>query len=130
MSRLQRKFEAHVLRNHKREALKEQQGVCRYCLAPLTVAKATADHIKPRVNGGTNARANIVACCAPCNTAKGSMNVLTFTRAIKNPSGASIAVHLAWSRRRVWLATYRACRGIRYAAGLGNDTPVGLRTAA
>lgn len=122
---IQRKFESHVLSAHKREALAEQGGVCRYCLAPLTHRTATADHKLARSRGGTNERRNIVAACEPCNKAKGSMAVLSFTKCIKNPLGASLAIHLAWSRRRVWLATYRACRGISYSAGLPNDTPVG-----
>lgn len=126
MSGKQRRFEAHVLKGHRIEALKEQGGCCRYCFAPLTVKQSTADHKHPRKAGGTNARRNIVAACGDCNTTKGSMPVLAFTRAIKNPpAGASFCMWMAWSRRRVWLAAHRASRNIRYAVGLDNNTPIG-----
>jgi hypothetical protein len=130
MSGKQRRFESHVLKSHKSEALQEQGGCCRYCLQPLTVKTATADHRLARAKGGANDRANIVAACEPCNKAKGSLNVLSFVSAIKRPTaGAPVAIWMAWSRRRMWLATYRACRNIRYAVGLDNDTPVGRRAA-
>jgi 5-methylcytosine-specific restriction endonuclease McrA len=126
MGRAYKQVEARILRNHRTEALAEQGGCCRYCFAPLTVKTSTADHRRPRANGGTNARRNIVACCLDCNMTKGSMPVLAFTRAIKNPpAGASFYMWMAWSRRRVWLATHRASRNIRYAVGLENNTPIG-----
>lgn len=125
-----RKVESETLRRFKAEALTEQGGCCRYCFAPLTIRTATADHVKAKSKGGTNARKNIIAACADCNFAKASLNVLSFTRQIKQPRpGSSFAIWMAWSRRRVWLATHRACRNIRYAAGLENNTPIGRRAA-
>lgn len=129
--RKQNRFDAHVLKSHKVQALAEQDGCCRYCLEPLTIKTVTADHKLARSKGGTNARSNIVAACEPCNRAKGSLSVLSFTRAIKAPEpGAPLAIHMAWARRRLWLAAHRACRNIRYAVGLKNDTPVGRKAAA
>lgn len=45
---------------------------CVYCSLRGTGTRAeTVDHILPRSWGGTNAHANLVAACEPCNTAKG-----------------------------------------------------------
>lgn len=132
MSFAYRKIEARILKSHKSEALAEQGGCCRYCMAPLTISQATADHRVPRSKGGLNVRANIIAACQPCNAAKGSLPVLGFTRMLKGalpPAGAPLSILMAWSRRRIWLATHRACRTIRYSAGLENNTPVGKRAA-
>lgn len=123
------RLETQFLRTYKAEALAEQAGCCKYCFAPLDKVAATADHITPRSKGGTSMRKNIVACCVECNLAKGSWNVLSFNRAIRNPEGHSFKIWRAWSRRRIWLATHRACRRIRYSVGLDNDTPIGRRAA-
>jgi 5-methylcytosine-specific restriction endonuclease McrA len=125
MGRKYAQVEARILKNHRSEALAEQGGCCKYCYAPLTVATSTADHKKARAKGGTNARGNIVAACVECNVAKGSWNILSFNKAIRNPEGHSFQIWRAWSRRRIWLATHRACRRIRYSVGLDNDTPIG-----
>lgn len=126
-----RKAEADFLRRARIEALTEQSGCCKYCFEPLTIAKATADHVVARRNGGTNARANIVACCAACNVAKGCMTASSFLRAIRAPlPGSRLGVLMAWSRRRIWLATHRASRNIRRSVGLPNESPVGLQRAA
>lgn len=126
-----RKIETMILRNARREAWEEQSRCCRYCFEPLAFVDATADHVKPRAKGGTNAGSNIVAACVACNVAKGSMNAQGFIAAIKHPrDGMPLSLWAAWSRRRMWLATHRACRNIRYAVGLDNNTPVGKAAAA
>lgn len=123
-----RRVEADILRAVRREAWEDQGRCCKYCLAPLGFSESTADHRVPRSKGGTNVKANIVAACGPCNVAKGSMAPAEFKAAIKAPqAGARVGIWLAWSRRRVWLAAYRACRNISYAVGLPNTTPVGQR---
>lgn len=40
---------------------------CRYCGGPA----ATADHVRPRSEGGTSSMSNLVAACGTCNRAKG-----------------------------------------------------------
>jgi hypothetical protein len=124
-----KQVEAHFLRGYKAEALTEQAGCCKYCFAPLTGSTATADHVRPRSKGGTSMRRNIVAACVECNAAKGSMPVGAFNRAIRVPEGHGLHIWRAWSRRRIWLATHRACRNIGYSVGIENTTPVGRRAA-
>jgi 5-methylcytosine-specific restriction endonuclease McrA len=103
---------------YRTEALAEQGNGCAYCFAPLTAKCATADHKKARSKGGTTEKENIKAACAPCNTAKGSNSEAAFKRRIKNPEpGDSILIWLAWSRRRIWLATRRACKRIAESVG-------------
>lgn len=125
-----KQIEAHFLRGYKAEALTDQSGCCKYCFAPLNIATATADHVQPRSKGGTSMRRNIVAACSECNTAKSSMSVAAFNKAIRSPAGHGLQIWRAWSRRRIWLATHRSCRRIRSSVGLDNDTPIGRKAAA
>lgn len=109
MSRAEQMF----LRMFRNDALCEQGRRCAYCHEPLTPQKATADHVTSRTMGGSTTRKNIKAACEPCNKTKKGMSEAAFLRAIKNPQpGDSIHIWLAWSRRRIWLATERVCKRI------------------
>ncbi len=103
-------------RMFKVDALSKQDGTCEYCHCPMTVRTATADHKIARKLGGTTRRENIVAACVECNRLKGHMTPGQFKLAIKDPSGHPIAFWLAWSRRRIFLATKRSCKNIMLAA--------------
>ncbi|ONM49687.1 HNH endonuclease [Nocardia donostiensis] len=46
--------------------LRRDENRCGYCAGPAR----TVDHIRPRSRGGSNTWANLVACCARCNTVK------------------------------------------------------------
>lgn len=46
--------------------LRRDRNRCGYCAGRAH----TVDHIRPRSRGGPNTWGNLVACCAPCNTAK------------------------------------------------------------
>ncbi|MFI9508375.1 HNH endonuclease [Nocardia sp. NPDC052566] len=46
--------------------LRRDNHRCGYCAAWAR----TVDHIRPRSRGGPNTWNNLIACCAPCNTAK------------------------------------------------------------
>ncbi|MFD8250233.1 HNH endonuclease [Nocardia sp. NPDC059691] len=46
--------------------LRRDRNRCGYCAG----SAHTVDHIRPRSRGGPNTWGNLVACCAPCNTAK------------------------------------------------------------
>ncbi len=48
---------------------------CWYCGLKLTKKTMTKDHVIPRVDGGRDALANLVACCKACNAAKGRMDL-------------------------------------------------------
>lgn len=41
--------------------------VCRWCDEPAT----TVDHLQPKAQGGSDSPANLVACCARCNSSRG-----------------------------------------------------------
>jgi len=123
-------IEADIVRRSRLEAWEKQARCCKYCFEPLTFAKSTAEHRVPKSKGGTNMRANIDAACAPCNRAKGSTSAKAFLAMLRHPEGVPFNVLMAWSRRRIWLATHRACRNIRRSVGLDNNTPVGRKAAA
>lgn len=101
------------LKMYRAEALSGQDGRCAYCYERLTVEKATADHVVARHRGGATRRDNIKAACGRCNRLKGSTGEKAFLRRIKNPQpGDGMALWMTWSRRRINLATMRACRAI------------------
>lgn len=103
----------------RQQAMLDQKCLCLYCYERLADATATAEHRKARSKGGSNATENIGASCEPCNSLKGSMGEKAFIKLIKSPPrGSPIRLWLAWSRRRLNLATLRACRNIARAAGV------------
>jgi uncharacterized protein (TIGR02646 family) len=59
-----------------RHELAKQQGFrCCYCKRTFTKkgspTGATIEHLKPKMNGGTNARSNLAAACQHCNQHRG-----------------------------------------------------------
>lgn len=58
---------AEVVVVSRRGVLRRDRHQCAYCGSHAT----TVDHIHPRSRGGGNTWENLVACCGPCNTAKG-----------------------------------------------------------
>jgi 5-methylcytosine-specific restriction endonuclease McrA len=61
----------------RRIVLFRDRGRCRYCLDKLTSKTFTVDHVLPSSAGGTNAFANLVACCKYCNKYKGNTYPVT-----------------------------------------------------
>lgn len=105
------------VRVFRADACTSQGGLCRYCQEPLTRTTLTGDHAVPRALGGTTERSNIRAACANCNLAKGRMPEKAFLSAIKTLApGASLRMMLAYSRRRIWVRTHRACERIERRA--------------
>ena len=61
---------------------------CAYCTAPLrcpcdmVVSRFarwfTIDHVLAQANGGSDATTNLVLCCRPCNSSKGTTEVETW----------------------------------------------------
>ena len=64
------KSKTRGVRFNKTNLYMRDHGKCQYCLQPVSQAKATYDHVKPRSQGGTTDWTNIVIACAPCNRRK------------------------------------------------------------
>lgn len=69
---------------------------CKYCYEKLTDKTFTVDHVTPVCAGGTDAFANLVACCKYCNKMKGS-----------KPADTEL-------RNAMWMAAYRRATGKSY----------------
>ncbi len=105
------------LKMYRSDAKVQQHGRCAYCCEPLKPKRVTGDHVKAVIWGGSITRDNIKAACEPCNKLKGSMGEKAFLRMIKNPQpGDGLHVWDAWSRRRIWTKTHRACERIAGSA--------------
>lgn len=61
---------ARVPRSVVAQLLEAQGGRCAYCERPLEPREATADHVIPRKDGGSDDILNLVAACARCNSQK------------------------------------------------------------
>lgn len=61
------------------DAAYDEGFICAYCTArPLHISEVHLDHRLPISRGGINHPQNLVACCAQCNMAKGTMNDIDF----------------------------------------------------
>jgi hypothetical protein len=72
-----------MLRERCHRALGQVPGFtagCYYCLAPLTIATLSLDHVTPVSRNGSHQLSNLVITCAGCNKAKGLMNDEEFRR--------------------------------------------------
>lgn len=84
------------VRRIRKHAFEAQQGYCHYCKLPMweedpdkfaakyqisldmvTLFQSTAEHLKPRMNGGKDTRQNIVAACRHCNANRHAQNPIT-----------------------------------------------------
>lgn len=101
------------------DILLEQGKRCVYCFEPLTHKTATLDHVIPQSKKGPTERHNAAVACRDCNMAKGSLSAAVFRKLIKDPPpGSSFGIWMAWARRRIWLAEWRASNRIRAAVGM------------
>ncbi len=57
----------HEVMATRRGVLRRDNHVCAYC----GKSASTIDHVMPRCRGGGDTWENLVACCLPCNSAKG-----------------------------------------------------------
>jgi len=64
----------------RRALLRREGGRCYYCFGPLSERTLTIDHVVPVCAGGRDAVENLVACCFPCNLAKGGGPAEEFLR--------------------------------------------------
>lgn len=120
------RIEREFITKGRATASARQSNCCKYCFEPFTVSPATAEHRVPRSKGGSNLEHNIDAACGRCNKLKGSMTAGQFVAAIKS-GGGTLEMMLAWSRRRIWIRTHRACRDIGRAVGFVVEGPIGRK---
>lgn len=66
-------------RKYCEQAYERQGGKCYWCGCEMTWGEdppkshtATAEHLKPRADGGRSTKSNIVAACAKCNHTRGA----------------------------------------------------------
>lgn len=104
---------------HRKDAFLKQGRRCKYCLEPMLLKDATADHRLAKRKGGTTTSKNIAAACEACNSAKGHMTEHAFGIAIRRPGPHHRwGIWLAWSRRRIWSRCQKAERRILGLVGL------------
>jgi len=61
-------------KDQRKRILQRDNYICVYCNAEAT----QVDHVIPRAKGGTHDMDNLVACCAACNSRKGSRSHASF----------------------------------------------------
>lgn len=67
----------HITDLYRFNKLKMQYaGFCFYCYRDFPPEDLTADHVFPRVKGGTNDMDNIIFVCKSCNSSKGKKDLL------------------------------------------------------
>jgi len=59
----------------------QEKPFCEFCDKELLLDEATIDHMLPKCRGGDDADDNLVVCCEPCNSTKGSMTATEFEQA-------------------------------------------------
>ncbi len=98
----------------------EQGRRCLYCHRPLARTEATADHVIPRSDGGTNEQDNIVCACRACNMAKKSMSAAAFKNVLKSPPPLRFILNFdqkpVIDPQRFNIAVQGACRNINIRA--------------
>lgn len=109
-----------LVRLYRRMALRAQGFRCFYCLAPLSFAAATGDHLIPRAKGGKTILDNIKAACRRCNQMKGERPWRRFLSALIAPTADDgVEMWLLAAERKINAAMWRACD--RIAAQVGID---------
>lgn len=78
-------------------------GACAYCKAPLP-RLWQVEHIIPKARGGTDALANLVPSCGPCNQAKADRTATEFGYPRVAEQAARNASLLLDFKKRDWLA--------------------------
>lgn len=112
----------HAWMKISRDRAWTRQGCkCAYCLSKIKRGDVTADHIKPKALGGTDAK-NIAAACAFCNKAKGKVPVQKFKRMINGGAHApNVYVDMVRIYRSINRQTDAACKRILASVGMCHE---------
>jgi 5-methylcytosine-specific restriction endonuclease McrA len=68
-------------KDQRKRVLQRDQYICVYCNGEAT----QVDHVIPRAKGGSHDLDNLVACCATCNSRKGSRSHASFLEVTSTP---------------------------------------------
>jgi 5-methylcytosine-specific restriction endonuclease McrA len=74
---------------------------CAYCVAPMTSAGKTLDHVVPLARGGGHAATNVLVCCRACNTAKNALPFDTWVERLRQRHGDVAATRAVRAYRRL-----------------------------
>ena len=76
---------SHVwIKMRRTEALKKQKGKCVWCQSRLSRSTVTAEHMQPKIKGGSNEQTNITAACRQCNQVRGTLPVAKFKKLLRD----------------------------------------------
>ena len=107
------------LRVARIDAWTRQGGLCCWCRSAIRRREATAEHLKPRAQNGTDEAHNIAAACRPCNLARGSLGAARFRSmlhgkvSMRRPAIRQRQIIFRLNRR-----AEQACRRIRASVGI------------
>lgn len=82
-----------------------------YCGVVAPSEDLTVDHVEPKMRGGDESEGNLVTCCKPCNTLKGSAPAwayLSKDSALREHFLASVEDSDAGAAQQVWPRLIRA----------------------
>lgn len=100
-------------RMHRVDAWHKQDHRCIWCLCPMVRSEVTAEHVRPRSEGGTD-RDNIAAAHADCNSARRSTPRADFIAILEGRAPAPTwKIYLMGMNRRINLRILLACQRIR-----------------
>lgn len=51
----------------RNQLLKQQNGLCFYCMLPIRLGDETLEHLVPKSKGGSKKMKNLVVACSQCN---------------------------------------------------------------
>lgn len=125
----ERRLNQLFLKVNRQDAATKQNNFCFFCTEPLNKNNISADHYLPKSKGGTDNKKNIKASCIECNQTKGSLSAGEFKKYIRNPAeycrydNKRFYIHMAWSRRKIWLKYHRTTKNLGKHFGVDIPQP-------
>ncbi|WP_261456200.1 HNH endonuclease [Serratia marcescens] len=109
----------------KSKVLAKTGGRCTYCGVLLSSESLTIDHVISKRMGGDNSVSNLLACCRPCNAAKGTKTMEQWRRfySIKLVTGKTIfgQEQVDYLFRHGLFSAIGACESFQFYFQTGGD---------